>query len=199
MRNRLIGVAVLAVAVIAVFVLLIDSPLKAGSVSAPDQANWLQDLSDESVDSYVYRYVPGADYYGLTTVRNGGMLPVTLLAATPEESDLAGPNTVEYRVAGRVGADGGVGFAAANESPRLESESLAPGEEIGLWIHWHMGACDPQGHLPYGPGSSAIMVQVLVNWSVMGVPRTSWVPLVHFFETRNVDTDSHDTCVGAPS
>jgi hypothetical protein len=195
MRNLLIAATAVLVAGVAVYVLLVDNPLRAGTVSSPGHMNWLPEETSAIEPSYVYRYVPGSDYYALTTIANRGLLPVMINAATAEEAGLPGPNTIEYLVAGRVGADGAVDLAEVAGAPPLVAETVGPGDQLAIWVHWTMGPCD-NGRMAYVPGSGTTTERVLVNWSVLGVPRTNWVPLVQNFEIRNIDTDSHDTCAG---
>ena len=187
MTRALLAVGAAALAAAVPFVLLIHNPLARGSTGS------FGDLTDDSGNHY-FRYAPDTDYYMAASIQNDGMLPVTIKGPhQPDEPGASGLYVVEYLVAG--GSDIG-GMYEVAESDRLVSFDLAPGKELWFWIHWHTRPCD-NGHPFLFVGGGATADDVLLDWSILGVPRTSRVPLYVPFDIRNIDEDPHDTCAGS--
>jgi hypothetical protein len=182
--KRIATVVAGVVLALGLYVAMGTNPLETGSVFAQDPMGL-----DPSGEFYVY--APNADYYLMTGIRNGGPFPVSI-KGPHRRGDQAnpGPNAVEYLLA--RGADPTAEIAARADAAPFTGIELAPGDEVGVWVHFHTGPCPDDGTLPLPPGSGTAVEDTLVDWTLFGVPRVSEVPLSQDLQVRNVD--SPDIC-----
>lgn len=183
--KRVLALATVAILAVLGFVVLGTNPLEKGSVSALDQTGL--DPSGE-----FYLYAPDSDYYLLTAIRNGGQIPVSVKGPhSPADVQSVGPYAAQFLIAR------GVDPASGGPTPRSAAApftgvDLAPGDEVWIWVDFHTGPCLADGSLPYAPGSGGGTNEIQVDWSILGVPRVSSVPLSIDLDIRNVD--SYDLC-----
>jgi len=179
-------VAATALAVVAVVAagLVLDQPLRAGSVGGPDTSTTTTQHDGETT-VYVGRYAPGGDYFTIATVRNDGLVPITLIG--PDRSDVAAMEPGNHALIWPE--DFRTYQLDETSDPRTSAElpatSIAPGDELSFWIHWKMGsACHDDGPA-FEPGSSIATERVPVTWSLFGIPKSANVDLRYRFAVAN--------------
>jgi len=144
--------------------------------------------------SYRYRYEPAADYYTAFSIRNDSLLPATIVgpAIVRDVDEAAGPSPVDLRLA--RGVDQGDPWLDPRASPTASGYVVPAGEEVLLWVHWKTGNVCDAGRPAYTAGSSAGVEKLVLDWSTLGLPRTSDVPLGYMFEVANPAEDPLESC-----
>lgn len=198
-RNVALGLAILVVLASGA-ALFLYQPVARGHVGGRDAAGLIDPELTTLPGSivYTYRYAPGADYYTATTIRNDGPLPITINGPDPvllrdcRANHCVGP----WPDAMLIGQDDPhVFFNEPRTAPSAGGSTIDPGEELAVWVHWRMGSyCPPGEPVGLGPGGSESTDFVAVSWSVLGLPRTSYVPLGYGFVVTNPENDPLITC-----
>lgn len=162
-----------------------STSLRYGSSSAPDQEGLLEvrDPSEEDLDgdggpdrlAYVYRHDLGISMLTLASIRNDGPLPVTIVG-------VGEPPAVPTAHSSLVWAEGLVDspwpeIVPADPALPFSPTVIEPGGEDAFWVVWRTGSGCVDGVAPVSPGSSTIIREVPLRWTVLGIPRATEIRL----------------------
>jgi hypothetical protein len=150
--------------------------------------------SDEPGAAYVYRYAPGATFLTMTSIRNDGLIALTLLGS---EAPPVGIESTSLTWADRLLVSPWPEVIGPDDATPLHEVVVDAGQEIGVWIVWRVGSLCPPGERPPLQGGSGYGFDTLnLRWSIMGIPRSGTIELRHFVEVRNPADDQLVTCPG---
>jgi hypothetical protein len=187
----------LALAAIVGAMAFLYQPLALGSISGLDEHLLIDTRTpapgtDGDLPIHEYRFHASTSYHTLFSVRNLGPLPVTILGIDSHEVPTMIPfvGPVELRLGSPKNDPGGtVGWSSA--APLLHA-TVASGSDLALWIRWEIGPCDADHTQPYLADSGIALDSIPLQWSVLGIPRTTRIalPYVVAFE---VTAEGFDT------
>lgn len=200
-RRRIGAVlAVLVIVAVAVTVIgIIEGTAPAtGSTHAPDAVGLIateQDdpaASDEPRPIHVYRYVPGATFLTMTTVRNDGPVALILLGPAAPPADI---QSTSLTWADRLLLSQWPDVVGPDDATPLEAAVVDPGAEVAVWVVWRIGSLCLAGEPPPLTSGSGYGFDTLgLRWSVLGVERSGAIKLGYFVEVRNPSDDPLVLC-----
>jgi hypothetical protein len=189
---------VVALIVSATFVGLTYQPLVTGSAIGADDQLLISDSpaadGPNEIPLYTYRYRASASYHTFFSLRNDGPIQVAISGLDegrlPALIPRLGP--AELLVAS---TDTGKTFAEWALARPLDQATVAPGEELWLWVRWEIGPCNADGSIPLLAGSGVGPPPTIpLRWSLLGIPRSSDVELGYQILFQLPDTDVTSVC-----